>query len=67
LYAPSLWICGTWFAYAVKTQLAGLRAAKIDAELANAAVKAVEALVAKLPPDQAGAAMLKAVDEGGPK
>jgi hypothetical protein len=37
------------------------------AELANAAVKAVEALVAKLPPDQAGAAMLKAVDEGGPK
>lgn len=67
LYAPSLSHCGTWFAYAVKSQLTGLRAAKIDPELANAAVKAVEALVAKLPPDAAAANMLKAVDEGDPK
>jgi hypothetical protein len=37
------------FAYAVKTQLASLRAAKIDAELASAAVKAVEALSPNFP------------------
>ena len=24
LFAPSMWKCGSWFAYAVKTQLAGL-------------------------------------------
>ena len=67
LFAPMMKQCGSWFAYAVKTQLAGLRAGKIDAELANAAVKAVEAFVAKLPPDPVAENMLKAVDEGNPK
>lgn len=67
LYAPTLSKCGSWFAYAVETQIAGLRAARIDPELANAAVKAVRALVAKLPPDPVAENMLKAVEEGNPK
>ena len=67
LFAPTLSKCGSWFAYAVKTQLAGLRKANIDPELVNAAVKAVEALIAKLPPDPVAENMLRAVEENNPK
>ncbi len=67
LFAPSMWKCGSWFAYAVKTQLAGLQAGRVDVELANRAVAAVDAFLAKLPPDPFAANALKAVEENNPK
>jgi hypothetical protein len=51
LFSPSMWFCGTWFAHAVQTQMAGLQKANIDAKVATAAVQAVRALLEKLPPD----------------
>jgi hypothetical protein len=52
LFSPSLWYCGTWFAHAVQTQMAGLQEANIDRKTATAAVEAVRALLEKLPIDQ---------------
>jgi hypothetical protein len=52
LFAPALSHCGTWFAYALNTQLAGLVKANVERKLATAAVEAVNALLAKLPPDE---------------
>lgn len=51
LFSPSMWYCGTWFAHAVQTQMAGLQKAKIDRKLATNAVEAVRALLEKLPVD----------------
>jgi hypothetical protein len=52
LFSPSLWYCGTWFAHAVETQTAGLqRAFHVNPEIATAAVRAVRALLDKLPVD----------------
>lgn len=51
LFAPALSHCGTWFAHAVNTQLAGLAQANVDRKLLTNALEAVNALVAKLPPD----------------
>ena len=51
LFSPSMWFCGTWFAHAVQTQVAGLQKAKVDPKLATAAVQAVQALLEKIPID----------------
>jgi hypothetical protein len=67
LFSPSMWYCGTWFAHAVKTQLAGLERGKVNREIATAAVKAVEALMGELTPDDYGVKTLRGFDEGPPK
>lgn len=51
LFAPTLWHCGTWFWHALTTQLPGLATANIDRKLVTNAAEAVNALLAKLPPD----------------
>jgi len=48
LFAPTLHFCGTWFANAVTTNLAGLQAVNVDPKLATAAVQAVQALLDKI-------------------
>jgi len=35
LFSPSMWYCGTWFAHAVQTQMAGLQKANIDRTAKN--------------------------------
>jgi hypothetical protein len=49
LFSPTLWHCGTWFADAVHTQIP--TALQEHRVLAEAAVKAVQALLAKIEPD----------------
>jgi len=52
LFSPSLWYCGTWFAQAMETQAAGLqRAFHVNPEIVTTAVRAVRALLDKLPVD----------------
>lgn len=51
LFSPTMWYCGTWFAHAVATQMEALQAAKVDPKLATEAVRAVRALLEKLPVD----------------
>jgi hypothetical protein len=63
LFSPSMWYCGTWFAHAVTTQMAGLQKANIDPKLATAAVQAVNALLEKLPIDPFTANTRRAVEQ----
>lgn len=63
LFSPSLWYCGTWFSYAVKTQLETLRGANIDARLAMTAIQAVDALLEKIPPDAFAANTREAIGD----
>jgi hypothetical protein len=58
-----MWYCGTWFAHAVTTQMAGLQKANIDPKLATAAVQAVNALLEKLPIDPFTANTRRAVEQ----
>jgi hypothetical protein len=63
LFAPTLHFCGTWFRNAVLGALPGFGAANIDANLATAAAKAIQALLAKVPIDPFTANTLRAVEE----
>ena len=63
LFSPSIWFCGTWFAYAVATQLAGLEKAKVDPKIARAAVEGVQAFLGKIAPDQFTENMRRVVEQ----
>lgn len=63
LFSPSLWFCGTWFAYAVETELAALRRADIDPKPAGETVETVNALLERLPVDAFAANTRKALEE----
>jgi hypothetical protein len=67
LFSPYLSNCGTWFAAAVKGQYAALENAHIDTQLARAAVTAVEAFVAKLPPSTLGENVARLMLQEPPK
>lgn len=67
LFSPSMGFCGTWFAHAVATQLAGLQKANVDPKLATAAVQAVRALLDKIPVDQFTANTRRAFEQEPPK
>lgn len=67
LFSPTLWFCGSWFAHAVATQLAGLEKARVDPKLATAAVQAVRALLDKLPIDPYTANTRQAFEQDPPR
>ncbi len=67
LFSPSMWFCGTWFAHAVTTQLAGLEKAKVNPEIANAAVRAVHTLLEKIPIDPFAANTRAAIEKEPPR
>ncbi len=51
LFAPTVLQCGSYFAYAVRTQLDALAGAGVDRRAARSALEAVERLVGQLPPE----------------
>jgi hypothetical protein len=63
LFSPTIWFCGTWFAYAVLTQLAGLEKAKVDTKTARAAVEGVQALLGKMGGDPFTENMRRALEQ----
>jgi hypothetical protein len=67
LFSPSLWHCGTWFAYAMETQINAIERGKGDVRAANAAVKAVKDFLGTLPADEFAQKTLRVVDQGPAK
>jgi len=67
LFSPSMWYCGTWFAHAVATQVAGLQKFGIDPKLATTAVQAVQALLEKIPIDPFTANTRRVAEQEPPK
>ena len=67
LFSPKFSSCGSWFVAAAKRQIQNLERAGIDPKLTTAAITAVEALVAKLPPDTLGANVARLMGQDPPK
>lgn len=63
LFSPSIWFCGTWFAYALATQLPVLEKANVDPKIARAAIEGVQAFLGKITPDQFTENMRRAVEQ----
>ena len=67
LFSPKMSSCGSWFVAAAQRQIRVLERAGIDPKLTKAAIEAVGALVAKLPPDPLGVNVRRLMDQDPPK
>lgn len=67
LFAPTGHYCGTWFANAIKMNMAAIERAGGDIKLAREAVTAVEKFIATIEPDPYGRNVARFMEEGPTK